>query len=67
MAGLRGLRRRRAPGGSIGLHLLVLAVFLAAMALLWVLTRPAESIIVRLLILVVALLIVTDLGASGRT
>lgn len=51
-------------GGDVGLRLLVLAIFLVATAVLWRLTRPAQSIVARLLIVTASLFVVTDLWSE---
>lgn len=51
-------------GGDVGLRVLVLAVFAAAMSVLWRLTRPATSIVARFLLLSGALFVVTDLWSE---
>lgn len=48
-------------GSDVGLRVLVLVVFGIAMTVLWELTRPAASLIGRLLIMALALLVVTQL------
>ena len=48
-------------GGEIGLRTLVLLVFLVAATVLWRLSRPAESLVIRLLIMALALFVAAGL------
>jgi hypothetical protein len=50
--------------GDVGLRLLVLALFLGATWVLWKLTAPAHSIVIRFLLLAGALFVVTDLWSE---
>jgi hypothetical protein len=51
-------------GGDVGLRLLILSVFLVAVTLLWRLTAPATSIIIRFLLMALALFVVSDLWSE---
>ncbi len=51
-------------GGDVGLRLLVLAVFVVAAALLWRLSRPAESIVMRIVVATGALFVVTSVWSE---
>lgn len=51
-------------GGEVGLRLLVLVVYVVAALLLWRLARAAQSAVIRLLIVFVALLVATGLWAE---
>ena len=51
-------------GGALGLEILFVAVFVAGAVLLWRLSRPAESILVRLLIVFAALIVATGLWSE---
>lgn len=51
-------------GGAVGLRLLVLAVLVAAGLLLWRLTLPASSLVLRLVIVSVAMFVATGLWSE---
>ena len=51
-------------GGGIGLRVLVLVVFVGAGLLLWRLTRPATSVVMRFLIAAGALFVVTEVWSE---
>lgn len=51
-------------GGDVGLRVVVLATFMTAATVLWKLTSPARSIVVRVLLLSVSVLICTGLWSE---
>lgn len=51
-------------GGAVGLKVLMLVIFVTAALLLWRLSRPAESIFVRLAVVFGALIVATGLWAE---